>query len=66
MSDRPDLVVRGGTIVDGSGGAMRDADVAISGGQISAVGEIEGSGREEIDARGRLVLPSFVDVHTQL
>ena len=66
MSDRPDLVARGGTIVDGSGGAMRDADVAISGGQISAVGEVEGSGREEIDARGRLVLPSFVDVHTQL
>ncbi len=64
MRDKPDLVIRGGTIVDGSGGAMRDGDVAISGGRISAVGRVEGSGREEIDARGRLVLPGFVDVHT--
>jgi N-acyl-D-aspartate/D-glutamate deacylase len=59
-----DLVIRGGTIVDGSGGAGYVADLAISGGRISAIGPDLPRGREEIDARGRLVTPGFVDIHT--
>ena len=59
-----DLVVRGGSVADGSGGAIYDADVAVSGGRIAAVGQVNGRGREEIDARGKLVTPGFVDVHT--
>lgn len=59
-----DLVVRGGAVADGSGGAVREADVAISGGRIAAVGEKLGAGKDEIDAKGLLVTPGFVDVHT--
>jgi N-acyl-D-aspartate/D-glutamate deacylase len=59
-----DLVIRGGEIVDGRGGAPRVGDVAVRGGRIAAVGEVPDSGAEEIDARGRLVTPGFVDLHT--
>ena len=59
-----DLVIRGGTIVDGSGGETFIGDVAVSRGLIAGIGKIVGTGREEIDARGRLVTPGFVDVHT--
>jgi N-acyl-D-amino-acid deacylase len=59
-----DLVVRGGTVADGTGGALREADVAISDGKIVAVGVVTDSGRDEIDAKGLLVTPGFVDVHT--
>jgi N-acyl-D-aspartate/D-glutamate deacylase len=59
-----DLVLRGGTIVDGTGGKPVDGDVAVSGGRIAAVGKVAGRGREEIDAKGRLVTPGFVDIHT--
>lgn len=64
MSDNPELVIRGGTVVDGSGGPMMEADVAISNGRITAVGQVTQTGTEEIDASGRLVMPGFVDVHT--
>jgi len=64
MSEKPDLVIRGGTVVDGSGGAMVERDVAVSDGRIIAVGQVKERGAEEIDARGRLVMPGFVDVHT--
>ena len=60
----PSLVIRGGTIVDGSGGDPYDADVAVDGGRISAIGGSIPRGGEEIDARGKLVTPGFVDVHT--
>ncbi|MGE5158089.1 MAG: N-acyl-D-amino-acid deacylase family protein [Gemmatimonas sp.] len=60
----PDLVIRGGTIADGSGGELFDADIAIKDGRIAAVGKLSSKGREEIDARGKLVTPGFVDVHT--
>ena len=63
MSDY-DLVIRGGTVLDGSGGEQRQADVAVNGGVIAALGSGLGPGREEIDARGMLVTPGFVDVHT--
>ena len=59
-----DIVVRGGTVVDGSGGAGFDGDVAIKDGKIVAVGAIAGRGAEEIDASGRIVTPGFVDIHT--
>ena len=64
MPANPDLVIRGGTIADGSGGNLFEADIAIQDGRISAVGKVAGKGREEIDARGKLVTPGFVDVHT--
>src|SRR5271156_3273347 len=64
MSANPDLVIRGGTLADGSGGDLFEADIAISDGRITEVGKIDGKGREEIDARGKLVTPGFVDVHT--
>ena len=59
-----DLVIRGGTVVDGTGSAPREADVGIIGNQIAAVGAIPGGGAEEIDAKGKLVTPGFVDIHT--
>ncbi|HEY8526463.1 MAG TPA: amidohydrolase family protein [Acidimicrobiales bacterium] len=59
-----DLVIRSGTVVDGSGGPARVADVAIDGDRITAVGTVGGWGRREIDADGRLVTPGFVDIHT--
>ena len=59
-----DLIVRGGLIVDGSGGAPREGDVAVTDGQIVAVGRVEGEAREEIDAHGLAVTPGFVDIHT--
>ncbi len=59
-----DLVIRGGSVVDGTGAPRRLADVAIDDGRISAVGDVPGAGRREIDARGLLVTPGFVDIHT--
>ncbi|CAM2958829.1 amidohydrolase family protein [Prescottella defluvii] len=59
-----DLVIRNGTVVDGSGGPAQQADVAVRGGVIVEVGHVADVGREEIDARGQLVTPGFVDVHT--
>lgn len=64
MADLHDLVIRGGTVVDGSGSEPFEADVAIDNGRISAIGQVAGSGREEIAAKGRLVTPGFVDLHT--
>ena len=59
-----DLVIKGGTIVDGSGGTPFIGDLAIDGGQISAIGTAVARGREEIDATGKIVTPGFVDIHT--
>jgi N-acyl-D-aspartate/D-glutamate deacylase len=59
-----DLVIRGGTVVDGSGGEPFRADIAVNGRTIAALGAITGKGREEIDATGRIVTPGFVDIHT--
>ena len=59
-----DLVVRGGTVVDGTGAKPFRADVGIKDGLIAAVGQDIGAGKEEIDAGGKLVTPGFVDIHT--
>jgi N-acyl-D-aspartate/D-glutamate deacylase len=64
MSDKFDLIVRGGTVCDGLGSSLRQADVAVKDGRIAVVGKVAGSGLEEIDARGMLVTPGFVDIHT--
>src|ERR1044071_8209752 len=59
-----DLVIRGGTIVDGNGAPAFTGDVAVDGERITAVGEVSGQGRREIDADGALVAPGWVDIHT--
>ncbi|HQA18262.1 MAG TPA: D-aminoacylase [Novosphingobium sp.] len=59
-----DLIVRGGTIVDGTGAPRFTGDVAIKDGRIAAVGTVHGSAAQEIDAAGKVVAPGWVDVHT--
>ena len=59
-----DLIIRGGTIADGSGRPTRTGDVAIDGRIITAVGEVEGPAHRVIDADGLLVTPGWVDIHT--
>ncbi|MDG1062257.1 MAG: amidohydrolase family protein, partial [SAR86 cluster bacterium] len=59
-----DVVIRNGKIVDGSGAKPFIGDIAIDGGKISLVGKFEGAGKKEIDAKGNLVTPGWVDVHT--
>lgn len=59
-----DTVIRGGTVVDGTGGAPFLADIGITAGRIAAIGPDLARGAHEIDARGRIVTPGFVDLHT--
>jgi N-acyl-D-aspartate/D-glutamate deacylase len=59
-----DLVIRAGTLVDGSGQPAYTGDLAISGGLVEQVGGKAGAGRREIDAQGCLVTPGWVDIHT--
>jgi len=62
-----DLIIRGGTVVDGTGQEARRADVAVSGDRIAAIEEnVEGTAARTIDADGRIVTPGFVDIHTHL
>lgn len=59
-----DLIVRGGTIHDGTGAPPITGDIAVKDGRIAAIGTFAGSAREEIDATGLVVTPGFIDVHT--
>ena len=59
-----DLVIRGGTVADGTGAPAFEADVAVRDGRIAAIGKVKDAGAEEIDAKGKLVTPGFVDIHT--
>ncbi len=65
MSARHDLVIRNGTVIDGTRAPRYAADVAIDAGRIAGIGSIApASGREEIDAAGMIVAPGFIDAHT--
>ena len=64
MEHRFDLLIRGGLVVDGSGGEPVEADIGIHGGRIAALGRLGGGARETLDATGLLVTPGFVDLHT--
>ena len=59
-----DVLIKGGTLVDGSGEPSRQADLGIRDGRIVALGVIEEEARETVDATGKVVAPGFVDVHT--
>jgi N-acyl-D-aspartate/D-glutamate deacylase len=59
-----DCLIQGGAVIDGTGAPARDADVAIDGGRIVGIGSHAGGARRTIDARGRIVAPGFVDIHT--
>jgi N-acyl-D-aspartate/D-glutamate deacylase len=59
-----DLVIRGGTIVDGTGAPRFSGDIAVKDGLIAAVGEVDGRGAREIEASGLVLAPGFVDIHT--
>src|SRR5262249_44908628 len=64
MSDEFDLLIRGGTLVDGTGAPGRAGDVAIRGGKIAALGDVRGRATTTVDASGCVVAPGFVDIHT--
>jgi len=61
-----DLVIRNGTVIDGTGAPRIEGDVAVKDGRIVAVGEVDGTGAEELDAEGHVVAPGFVDGHTHM
>ncbi|WP_380871630.1 amidohydrolase [Sphingomonas sp. DBB INV C78] len=64
MSAELDIIVRGGTILDGTGAAAYTADLGISGGKIAEIGKISRRAHEELDAQGCIITPGFVDIHT--
>ncbi|MEZ5567701.1 MAG: amidohydrolase family protein [Halioglobus sp.] len=61
-----DLIIRNASIVDGTGRDAFNGDLAVKDGKIAAVGKVEGSAREEIDAAGKLLTPGWVDVHSHM
>jgi N-acyl-D-aspartate/D-glutamate deacylase len=64
MASEYDVVIHGGTIMDGNGGAPFVGELAVKGGKIDEIGKVSGSGAEEFDAGGLSVTPGFVDIHT--
>jgi len=64
MAEQAQLVIRGGTVIDGTGGEPFEADIAILDGKIAEIGPDLAKGAEEIDATGRIVTPGFIDPHT--
>jgi N-acyl-D-aspartate/D-glutamate deacylase len=59
-----DIVIRGGSVVDGTGAPASRADIGVRDGRVAAIGDVPERGEQEIDADGRVVCPGFVDVHT--
>jgi N-acyl-D-amino-acid deacylase len=64
MAEAFDLLIRGGTLFDGTGAPGRTGDLGVRGGRISALGALQGEARRTVDARGLAVAPGFVDIHT--
>ena len=64
MDPAYDLVIRNGLVIDGTGAERFEADIGVKAGRIAAIGKIDAAGTEEVDARGKLVTPGFVDIHT--
>jgi len=64
MASAYDLIIRGGTIMDGNGGTPFIGDIAVKNGKIVEIGAVSGTGAEELDAQGQSVTPGFVDIHT--
>lgn len=64
MTCQFDFVMRGGTVANGLGSPLFEADVAVREGRIAAVGKVNGFGAEELDAKGLLVTPGYIDIHT--
>jgi N-acyl-D-aspartate/D-glutamate deacylase len=64
MSEHYDLIVRGGTLIDGTGAPRQQGDLAIRDGRVAAMGEVKGSADRTLEADGLAVTPGFVDIHT--
>ena len=64
MAEHFDLMIRGGTVIDGTGAPGRRGDLAIRDGCIAALGDIAGTADRSFDAEGCIVAPGFVDIHT--
>ena len=61
-----DLVIRGGSVIDGTGSLAFTADIAVEDDRIVEIGKVDSRGKKEIDADGQIVTPGFVDIHTHL
>ncbi len=61
-----DLVIRGGSVIDGTGSPAFTADIAVEDDRIVEIGKVDSRGKKEIDADGQIVTPGFVDIHTHL
>jgi N-acyl-D-aspartate/D-glutamate deacylase len=59
-----DLLIKGGSVIDGTGAPARRADVAVENGRIAAIGDLSGNAKREVDAAGKVVAPGFIDIHT--
>jgi len=64
MAEAFDLLIQGGTLLDGTGAPARAGDLGVRDGRIAALGRVEGAARRTLDARGLAVAPGFVDIHT--